>query len=113
MQLAAGQVGEAITGEPSSVQPLTRFQNRNFADRILGPSAGLMVDVPLAISGMVNPLIGNGFTQSEINAQIRLAPYSNFLVLGDLLKIGKRKAYENLGIPKTRSPKKKSVVFTE
>ncbi len=99
-KLIGSKLGGSL-GLESEFQPLTRMQNRNLQSKLLGPSGGLASDVPTAISGATQFLLGDGITKNELRSLERLAPSYPFL--NDMVRAN----IDNAAIPADRKYKRK------
>lgn len=77
-------------GEALGMDPLTRFQQRGFVDRLAGPTLGLAGDAVGAIPALTKPLVGEAPKESEVMSLKRMVPYNNYIGVRYLIDGGIR-----------------------
>lgn len=95
------QLGIDIPG----LEPTTRTRRMQGVQNLAGPSAGLIFDA-LGTTGMLTSMAtGQKPTQSQVTSAIRLTPLQSMLGIKHLVTRARDAAFEELDIPKERSPK--------
>jgi hypothetical protein len=77
-------------GEALGMDPLTRFQQRGFVDRLAGPTFGLGQEAFNALPALTKPLVGEAPKESEVMSLKRMVPYNNYLGVKYLIDGGIR-----------------------
>jgi hypothetical protein len=93
-QFTGGAVGlAAITG-----RPVSRYAARNWADSILGPTAGLLKDMQAAGSSVFHD---GAIRESDVRAMRRMLPYQNLFYMAWLFRQMEAGASDALGAVKS------------
>ena len=93
-------VSATAARNPPAEQPTSRFAERNFLGRVLGPTAGLVQEAAEAGSAAVRHGLDGGLTQADFDRYRRLTPFANLFYVQYLGKMMEEGLAESLGLPK-------------